>query len=96
MCRFTSRQPPVSQQREESPKEKFVKAEKILSQICDQMSLVLLKTDDVCVRLRRAEDLSAAEASLEMQQQVLQGVYTQMYELAAQKAEEMEKLYQFI
>ena len=96
MCRFTSRSSPAFNAATEGPKEKFAKAETILQYICDQMEQVLLKISDLSVRLERAGPLSAAGASLEIQLQVLQGVYAQMYEVAGQKAEQLEQLHQLI
>ena len=96
MCSITSFPAAVSSESTESPKEKFVKVDMVLQYICDQMDQVLLKISDLSVRLERTGPFSAAGASLEIQLQVLQGVYAQMYEAAGQKAEQLEQLHQLI
>ena len=88
MCRFTVSQSPVS-----SHEDKFSRTEFLLGRLCEQMELVQLRISDVRVRLERAEPQSPASVSLELQLQVLQGVYSQMYEVAGLKAEELEDLH---
>ena len=94
MCQFTSH--PSALSHAEAPEEKFVKTEKVLVYICNQMDQLLLRISEMSVRLDRAGALSAAGASLELQLQVLQGVYSQMHEMAAVKAEELEQLNKLI
>ena len=94
MCRFTARPSPVSVT--ENHEEKFTRTEKVLQLICVQMEEVLHNISEVSVRLERAGPLSAAGASLEIQLQVLQGVYSQMHQAARYKAEQLENLSRLI
>ena len=82
MCHFTV-----------SASSQFSRTERLLDNLCSQMEFVLLRISEVSARLGRATPQSPASVSLALRLQVLQGVYSQMYEVASRKAQELEELH---